>query len=154
MERMIVHRRQEGGDWRAIATRMPDGQGRIEFEDVEVQPGATYEYGLGERVGAATLGWARVTVPQPAPPSLALNRVAWLSSARALSIALSLPSAEPAAIELYDVNGRRLGRESLALPQGSHDLQLSLRHLIRPGVFFAHLKQGRHGVSQRFVVIE
>jgi hypothetical protein len=156
VDRVAVQRRESGGAWRALASRDPDGQRRVEFEDADVRAGATYDYRLAVQVPAGELymGETRVVVPLPPERSLALSRVAWLASTRTLSLSMSVPVAGSASLELYDVNGRRIARERFdGLTPGTHERSLDLGRLLRPGMFFAHLSQGGAGVSKRFVVV-
>ncbi len=157
VEYATVHRREGEGAWRQVATLVPDGLRRVTYEDIDITPGATYDYRLGiqETTGEVYMGETSVTVPASSPAPLALARVAWDGSAGALVVSLSLPQAGSAAFELFDVNGRRVGEERLeGLEAGEHQLSLRPAQPLMPGVFFARVTQNGEAASRRFVVVQ
>jgi hypothetical protein len=157
VERATIHRREGEGEWRYLATVLPDGQRRIHFEDTDITPGATYDYRLGIPVPAGEMyvGETRVTVPMTEVVDLGLSRVAWHAGSRSLVLSLTLPHAGSASLELFDVNGRRVEATRLdGLEAGHNDLSVRPAHPLTPGVFFARLMLDGEGVSRRFVVVQ
>ncbi|TMQ58626.1 MAG: T9SS type A sorting domain-containing protein [Candidatus Eisenbacteria bacterium] len=64
----------------------------------------------------------------------------------------TLPSAEPASLELYDLAGRRVARRDVgALGPGRHMVALAPGR--RPGLYFLRLAQGGRVLSARVVLI-
>jgi hypothetical protein len=98
-----------------------------------VSPGSTLGVNAGEPVAFALEG-AR---PNPA-------------SGAQLHISFSLPSAEPATLELIDIGGRRVvARDVGALGAGRHQVNLSAGAPLAPGLYLVRLTQGaRHGVTR------
>jgi hypothetical protein len=157
VERATIHRREGEGEWRYLATVLPDGQRRIHYEDTDVTPGVTYDYRLGIPVPAGEMyvGETRVTVPMTEVVDLGLSRVAWHAGSRSLVLSLTLPHAGSASLELFDVNGRRVEATRLdGLEAGHNDLSVRPAHPLTPGVFFARLMLDGEGVSRRFVVVQ
>ncbi len=65
----------------------------------------------------------------------------------------SLPEAQPASIELFDVSGRRVDRRRIAgLGPGLHRIALEPR-VLAPGVYLIRLNQGRRVATVRAIVI-
>ncbi len=76
------------------------------------------------------------------------------ASGRTLAVRFTLPSAEPARIELLDVSGRLLDERQVgALGAGPHTLVLSSARL-RPGVYLVRLTQGAQARVRRAVLLE
>lgn len=124
---LAVERRREGGAWSVIARPLPDGDGRVEVVDVEVEPGARYAYRLTwtERgvAGASSPVW--VSVPAMAALSL---RVGPNPAERASEVRFALPRAGRASVRVLDVSGRAvrtLARGTLAA--GEHVRPWDLR---------------------------
>jgi hypothetical protein len=103
-----------------------------------VSPGSTL--GLnGDEVVSFALDGAR---PNP------------VSNAR-LHISFSLPSADPATLELIDIVGRRVAaREVGALGAGRHEVDLSGGTALAPGLYLVRLTQGTHHGVTRVTVLE
>jgi hypothetical protein len=104
---LAVERRTESGDWAVIARPLPDGDGRVEFMDAAVEPGARYAYRLtwSERgtAGASTPVW--VSVPVTVTLSL---RVGPNPLDRAGEVRFTLPRGGAASVTILDVAGRRV----------------------------------------------
>jgi hypothetical protein len=65
----------------------------------------------------------------------------------------TLPSREPATLEMMDIAGRRLLRRDVgALGPGSHDVTLATEPM-RPGLYFLRLVQGSRSLNTRVVVV-
>jgi hypothetical protein len=78
-------------------------------------------------------------------PNPALGRVA---------VAYSLPSPDPAVLEVFDVAGRRLIRRELrGMGPGDHLLPLGPQFVPPPGIYVVRLVQGARSVSSTSVVV-
>jgi len=70
-------------------------------------------------------------------------------------VALSLGSAAPAALEVFDIAGRRLITEDLgSLGPGTHSVSIATSARLRAGVYLMRLTQEGGSVIARGVVIE
>jgi hypothetical protein len=71
-----------------------------------------------------------------------------------LTVAFSLDAAEPAALELYDLAGRRLDARAIEAPRpGNRLLTLAPDQELGPGVYLLRLSQGARRASCRFAVV-
>ncbi len=76
------------------------------------------------------------------------------TSPRGAGVLLSLPDAEPATLELFDVAGRRLwSREVGSLGAGEHTVGVGDGARLPVGVYLARLRQGAQAATARIVVI-
>jgi hypothetical protein len=67
----------------------------------------------------------------------------------------SLPSWQPAELELYDLTGRRVSaRDVGTLGPGEHSLQLAADMRISPGMYWLRLSQGSERSTARIVVAD
>lgn len=149
-----VERRSGDEDWRVIGDVSSDGSGWLRFEDRDVAPGETYDYRLSftEAGGVVLAGPVHVVVPVSL--RLAIAGAQPNPAVRDLAIAFTLPTAEPATLELLDLAGRRVASRSLAgATPGAHVLALG-RDAFPAGVYFARLTQAGHSVQQRVVVLQ
>jgi hypothetical protein len=148
-----VERRTSADDWQQMAEIIPDGTGRLEYEDRSVAPGARYDYRLAYRDGDAltytTETW--VEVPKLAFVLRGLTPNPCLGDG---VVAFSLPSGEPATLELFDLTGRLvLTREVGSLGAGTHRLSIGTVGHMPTGVYSIRLVQGAHRALARGVVL-
>lgn len=149
-----VERRAGDEDWRVIGDVASDGSGWLRFEDRDVAAGATYDYRLSftEAGGVVLAGAVHVVVPVSL--RLAIAGAQPNPAVRDLAIAFTLPTAEPATLELLDLAGRRVASRSLAgATPGAQVLSLG-RGAFPAGVYFARLTQAGRSVQQRVVVLQ
>jgi hypothetical protein len=67
---------------------------------------------------------------------------------------LSLATARPVAIEIFDATGRRaLGTHRLALAAGVNDVSLPLSRHLAPGLYFIHATGGGETRVARAVLV-
>ena len=131
-----VERRAGGGGWAVVGSASRDGNGLIVFDDRGLAPG-TYDYRLG--IGAGTsvtyVGEVALTVGAPG----LVFAPATNPAVGSLRFRVQLPgeNAGPAALELYDVTGRRVATR-VVTPGGAGPVQVELAGL-RPGVYQARL---------------
>jgi len=146
-----VERRVEQGEWARLAALAPDAEGRMPLEDRDVSPGSrmTYRLRLSTPTLEATMPETEVLVPLAAP--LALHRIR-LEGDR-LRAWFSLPSREEARLEVFDVQGRRVFRQSVRVDHaGESESAWPTPVRLRSGVWFARLTQGREKRGLRVVL--
>ncbi len=140
--RATVYRRTGDGDWAALGVIMPDGTGYLRYEDRAVTIGTRYGYRLGIMDGGIEVfvgeAWATaerlVFALEGARPNP--------GAASDLTVLFSLPSADPARLELLDIAGRRVAqREVGSLGPGRHAVNLAQGGRIPPGIYLVRLTQ-------------
>lgn len=150
-----VQRSEGNGFWKPVARITPDGEGLAAFEDEDVLPGRRYGYRLhviGDD-GPAMLGEVWIEVPVEAEFSLDPPRPQPVTSD--LRVSFSLPEATHAAMDLFDVSGRRvLHRDLPGLGAGRHSLNLASRGELLPGIYWLRLSAGSRRASLKVVVGE
>jgi hypothetical protein len=145
-----VYRRTETAGWIALGQISADGAGHLGFEDPAVEAGHRYDYRLGIREGGSEHFAAETWVEVPAGVGLALEGLRPNPAAGALVVALSLPSAAPARLELLDVSGRRLlERDLRGLGPGQVLVRLESSAGVQPGLYFLRLSQGGRTLVSR-----
>ena len=91
-------------------------------------------------------------VPSPAASHLSLRVTSAPGSAQ-VRVELRLASSAPAVLEAFDTAGRRLGRQRVNAPAGSHALELDSALAPRSGLVFLRLVQGPESATARLVHI-
>ncbi len=146
-----IERATESSAWAPVATRSPDGDGMVRFEDASVQNGVR-------------TGW-RLSVPD-ADGDVIAGEV-WLGGAVALALeapspnpvqrdftlAFTLPVVAPARLELFDVRGRRVASRDVGALGAGHHVARFDDAAREPGVYFARLTQGATTRQTRVVVV-
>ncbi len=149
-----VERRTPTSGWTVVGTTTPDGTTKLVFHDAAVDPGARYAYRLVVTLGGQRTASAEVWVDVPARLALSLegfrpnpargNRLIWFT----------LPSAEPARLEVFDPRGRRMVASEVGpLGPGAHTMSLD-PGVLPPGLYWLRLTQRGERVTRRVVVIE
>jgi hypothetical protein len=105
---------------------------------------------LGAHEGVLT-----VSTPSESPGvSLALRGVLPNPSASGLRVAITLPDASPARIDVMDLAGRRmLARDLSGLGPGRHEVRFPDARALAAGVYVVRLSQGGRSVTTRAIVI-
>jgi DNA-binding beta-propeller fold protein YncE len=104
----------------------------------------------------AILGPGQTTdVPASAPLVFALEGVRPNPSIGGRTIvSFSLPSAEPASLELIDIAGRRVIERAVGtLGAGRHAVDMAPAHALAPGMYFVRLTQGANSLIERITVL-
>ena len=84
----------------------------------------------------------------PVAAELALTGIVWDRQARSVNVSLTLPRAAVAALEIYDLSGRRWAAQRLeGLKAGAHRVEIGAKVLLPPGVYFARLRQADRSVA-------
>jgi hypothetical protein len=154
--RFAVQRQGAGGTWNDLATVDANGQSRVLYTDVTVSAGERYAYRLESGNGSAarysTDTW--VSVPAAFHFALAGARPNPASSS-SLAVSFSLERSLPAALEVFDVGGRRVAlRDVGAMGGGEHVLPLGRDLHLAQGLYWLRLTQGGHRATSRVVVTE
>jgi hypothetical protein len=95
------------------------------WRDADVRPGGRHEYRLGVREGAREVFVGAVTVSVPSQWALTLAAVSPNPTRGDAWGTFTLPSAQPAALALYDVSGRRVLSREVG--------RLGVGHQVNPG---------------------
>ena len=149
-----VYRRTADGDWTALGAITADASGYLSFTDRGVTEGTRYGYRLGIMNGGveafAGETWATAEVLEFALDGARPNPAAHGQ----LTVQFSLPSAEPARIDLFDISGRRVaGREVSSTGPGRHVVDLAQGQRVSAGVYVVRLSQGKQVRTARAVVL-
>jgi hypothetical protein len=139
-------------DW-SVPSLFTD-QARVAVVNVlsENESGIVTSLELGE---SATFRIEGVTGVGSQPISLGLHGVQPNPGLGSLNVMLSLPSASPARLALYDVAGREVASRDLGgLGTGRHVVTFGQQERLRPGVYLVKLSQGGLSLKTTAVVIE
>lgn len=150
---VTVYRRGAGTPWGILRDLRVDGSGYVTLEDRTVQPGERYGYQLRwtDQRGPITAG--EVWVDVPSAFALALHGVRPNPVVNAMAVSFSLPTPGRPRLELYDMSGRRVGRQELEMGPGYHLLHLDLGTRLSPGVYMVRLSFKGKSLETRAVVM-
>jgi hypothetical protein len=147
-----VERRSVTGDWEQIAAVTPDGTGKLTYIDRAITPGGRYGYRLAYAQGSSIAYTAETWVDVPRPV-FALRGLTPNPSHGDPVVSFSLPSGEPATVELFDLSGRRVSaREVGSLGIGQHTVQFE-RVGLPAGIYAVRLRQADKVATARAVVL-
>ncbi len=133
---ITLTRRASMQPWQTLAELLPDGDGRLTYEDHDVATGQSLTYRLSD--GVRVLTETSVTVPGASVLSFAGARPAPARGAASIAFTLSEPS--NVRIEFYDLRGARvLSRELGRQEAGSHLHHWRETATLRPGLYLARL---------------
>lgn len=150
-ELVKIYRRAIPGEFVKVADVVIGGDGQVSYEDADIVPGRSYEYEVGVMNGAREQRLGRVWLDVPNGRGLALRRS---GASGTLRFAINLPTSEQASLELVDVTGRRVAEQDLgSRPAGETEITLS-RGGLRPGVYWARLKQAGKIASVRVALTQ
>ena len=154
LQRGRVERRCPTCGWTQVGMVDRNGDGRLMYEDHDVRAGERLGYRLawdevdGENHSSET--WIEIPTAKLGIRGFELN-----PSPGSARVALSLGSAAPAALEVFDIAGRRLITEDLgSLGPGTHSVSIATSARLRAGVYLMRLTQEGGSVIARGVVIE
>ncbi len=150
-----VHRRTADTDWSEVGPIAPDGEGYLRFEDREVAPGKRYGYRLGITEDGALRFVGETWVEVPWGGSLALHGMEPNPALRDLTVAFSLPDAQPATLELLDLAGRRLRQQDVgASGAGRHVVSLGRTASLPAGLYLVRLQRGDRTLVAKCVIMQ
>ncbi len=152
---VAVQRRGGSGEWAAVASIVPDGEGYLRFEDHDVLPAARYGYRLGITAEGTLRFVGETWLDIPAGVELALHGLLPNPAVRDLRVAFSLADAQPATLELLDLAGRRLRARAVGtLGAGRHSISLGTTATLPPGMYLVRLQCGERSLIVKGVVLE
>ena len=151
-----VDRRTESESWIEVAILLPDGAGRVRFQDHTVTSGARYGYRLRYESNGSKRSSAETWVTVPLAPRFALHGAAPNPAVHEhLNIAFALEGELPAKLELFGIDGRRvISRDVSALAAGEHALNIAQGIRIAPGIYWVSLTQGGRHAGSRVVIVD
>lgn len=131
-----LSRSESGAPWQVLAELLPDGDGRVSYEDLDVTADQRLTYRLSD--GTRVLLETVVTVPRA--PTLSFTGARPAPARGTASLAFTLPTASKVRIECYDLRGARvlscdLGRQDA----GAHLHLWRETSTLRPGLYLARL---------------
>jgi hypothetical protein len=118
-------------------------------------PGTRYGYRLGFTEGGMQRFAGETWVTAPSGVSLALHGMEPNPAVNNLTVAFSLPDAEPASLELLDLAGRRLlSREVGSQGPGRHVVSLGRAGSLPAGVYMIRLQRGNRVLVKKGIVMQ
>ena len=155
-----VYRKPAGGEWTALAEAEVSGAGNVIFDDATVTAGRDYDYMMvvGSQRGETFGGTTSIEVPTTTDvgttaSAFALHPVVPNPVVRDMAVSLSLPTADPATLDLIDATGRSwLSRDVGSLGAGMHQVQLAPGR-VPAGLYFLRLQQRGHMAMTRVVML-
>jgi hypothetical protein len=148
-----LERARDGAGWQMVARLTADGSGRIAYEDRDITAGVRYGYRLRLVQGGDewTTGESWFDIPQMA---FALHGVRPTPSTGPASIEFTLPDAQPATLDLFDIRGRRVATHEIgAQGAGRHAFALRGVDRLNPGIYLVRLTRGAEVRTTRMVVV-
>lgn len=145
---------RDGAEWRTPLPATLDGP--ISVRLVLADPSGQTATHTWTPAFEASPGSATSAPPRAGVAGLALAG-AWPNPARThdLRLRLTLPSSDPAKLELLDLAGRVVARRDVgALGAGEHLVRIEPAAPLRPGVFFARLSQGGASRTARICLVQ
>jgi hypothetical protein len=150
----VVYRRLGDSPWGEIAQTFADGTGFLRYEDREVTRGQRYGYRLGIQDGGVEAFYGETTVLAD-DLELALDGIVPNPSiGDRLAVHFSLPSTDPATLELLDVSGRRLASQRLEGLVGRQTVTLEPDRGLAPGLYWIRLRHAGQERTTRAVVMQ
>src|SRR5262245_11107019 len=147
-----VERRADTGEWQQLSSIIPDGTGKLEYEDRDVKAGTRYGHRLGYQDGVDLLrtndSW--VTVPSF---QFALRGLVPNPAVGDPVVSFTLAGSEPAILEFYDLSGRHVVRQDAGgRGPGIYSVRLAGAHLAA-GMYALRLRQGTNVAWSRPVIL-
>jgi hypothetical protein len=148
----VLERRTPSIEYQTLAHLVLDASGLLSYEDRDVAPGQRYGYRVTLTDGASR-STVETWIEVPTGVALAIESVRPQPIEREGVVALTLPSAAPARLELFDVRGRRVvDRDLGALGAGRHLVRLDETSRLGSGVYVMRLIQGEASVAAKLLV--
>lgn len=140
---VTIERSTGSAGWSTLADGVVDGSGTLRYEDSDVVTGTRYGYRVAwtESGTLRTSGETWVTVP--ATLAFALETPIPNPSGSRVTLALALPDARPARLDVHDLAGRRVAsRDLTGLGAGRHVLSLPEVNALPAGLYVVRLARG------------
>ena len=149
-----VYRRTGDSPWSALGQLFADGSGYLRFEDHAVERGERYVYRLGIQDGGVEGFFGETSVLAEDLEFALEGLVPNPSVGDRFTIHFTLPSADPATLELLDVSGRRLASQRVAGLVGRQTLVLDSGHGLSPGLYWIRLRHLGQEKTMRAVIMQ
>lgn len=143
------------GAWSALDTLAAAPDGHVTYADTSVAPGTTYTYRLGVIENGSEYFRGQVTVLVPSGLALALRGVFPNPTDGVNSLlAFTLPYAEPATLEIFDLSGRLVdSRRLTGYAAASHVVPFTLWSSARSGVYLVRITQRGRSLTSRVSIV-
>jgi hypothetical protein len=152
--RATVFRRSAESEWREVGRVSENEVGRLVFDDHAVSSGARLAYRLGVEGDAGFQYAAETWVEIPTSPALELAGPSPNPTTGDLMVSFGLPDAGAAKIEMLDLAGRVVMERDVGdLGGGRHEVVLSNRGLLSPGIYLLRLTHGVESRTSRAIVM-
>lgn len=146
--------RSTGREWRRLASLASDEAGRITYEDRDLEPGKRHGYRLAISSGQSETYLGEVWVDVPGLALSLEGTVPNPATTHTLWVRFTLPTADAATLELFDLAGRRLISSPVGpLGLGSHRVKLDPVAELPSGIYLLRLSQGALTLTSKAVVI-
>ncbi len=149
-----LERQRSGEDWQVVATVAPDGTGRIEHRDRDVEAGESLRYRLAWGSGDAIARSAEVVVEIPHGHRFALDGVRPNPGRRDGHVRFTLDRSGVASLELIDLAGRRVGTLERRLDAGPHIAPLKDLGAPATGIYWLRLRHEDRVLTTRAVILD
>ena len=148
-----VMRSEHSGSWQEVGAAWSDGAGLVVFNDASVKFGTRYAYRFDYVVNGVTQQSATIDLTVPAA-ALSLAISSGNPTHGRLRFSCTLPGAEPATLDLFDIAGRRVESQPLKrAPSGDVTAVLNAAARLDAGVYWARLRQGPCVAGTRVVLL-
>ncbi len=148
-----VSKRTVEGDWTAERSVLPDGTGRIEYEDRAVRAGGRYGYRLEIVQSGETEYAGEVWVDIPSA-AFGLGVLSPNPSASGWVVSLTLLDESGAALDLIDVQGRVVTTKQLGpLGAGPHQVAVGGSGSLPAGVYTLRLRHAGRTATARGAIV-
>lgn len=151
----VVERRTIYSGWLELGPAAVEPGSLLRYEDRSVIPGERYGYRLGYWDGGARSFTEETWVEVPTNLQFALHGFSPNPSASTPTVSLTLPTADAARLDVYDLRGRLVLRRDLSsLGPGRHLIPLNTGARLALGVYLLRLTQGDSVAQTRGVVLD
>ena len=143
------------GDWVVLCTVVPNDSNCVVLDDHAAPEGESVQYRLALSGENYIQYLEAVALQIPVSPlRLALHRAWALPAQNVIVLSLALPRGNAPQVDMYDVMGRRLQRQTFpGLEPGEQTVRMSVPGWLPSGVFFLRLAQGSEARSAKVVFI-
>lgn len=143
------------GAWTVLDSVTADPGGRVQYADTAVALGTTYTYRLAVLENGTEYFRGQVSVLVPSGLGLALRGVHPNPTDGANAfLSFTLPYAEPAAVEVFDLSGRLVHSQRFTgLAAASHVVPFALWPAARSGVYLVRITQRGQTLTSRVSIV-
>lgn len=141
--------------WTLLDSLDADAGGHVTYADTVVAPGTTYTYRLGVLENGTEYFRGQVSVLVPSGLALALRGVhPNPTDGSNAFLSFTLPLAEPATVEVFDLSGRLVDSRPLTgYSAASHVVPFALWPAARSGVYLVRITQRGRSLTSRISIV-